>query len=380
MHGLRYSINSSDIAQKFNDVVIEFLETHDPQLGETVLTLAEELTREVRINYPDLEIDPSFDREVVLDSVQAILSETRTTTPARIVVNTAYTKVKEHIHQAQEPKFDSFDAFSYSVDVPSKLLLEEKLHDLFEEIPLRIRAAILYLLYVPEHLNRFEKICSFAEYVFLIRTMFRLKDQQSLKISMDSALDFTLPTTQIARLLLVSSLYKLSPAILVLLFLLKDVNLLYQFCLLFGEKTVTIPSLETFAQTIQKSAQLASKLESQGISIGDRESLALLATELDDIQAVDSNAVLNPVLSAFFEEMIHITLDNYERMQRKLVDSVDLSDPNDIVRVYEIMNRELTTQVNLVLQISGSVDTAQDLARIIATLQQKFDGRVEHSS
>jgi hypothetical protein len=264
------------------------------------------------------------------------------------------------------------------VSAVSRLIMQESLEEVLQDLPLRIQASVLYLVYFPNKTSYFRYIQnSTLDYFIILQGIEKLQKMvNNIPNEEVASFYFKLPETQIARLLLISSLYKISPATLVLLMQEKNLNSLLQFCTLFGGQSVAIPTVAELKHTIQQASDLSTRLEEDRITIGDQEALAYLASDLDEVTDYNDEIPLNPVLSAFFEKILQITLKNYDTYQRKLIEGVDPENVNDVIRIYDIMNRELKTQIQLLTQISGSIEQKEDIIKIVELLTSTNEGEM----
>jgi hypothetical protein len=358
----------------FDAITEEFLKVKDPELIQEFLNLGMKVVKSVRNFYPDLVLDETFDKDIILDFTDRIIREKDLVSPSRSLRNIAYNRIQVLIEEADTPRIETLDAQVYEMDASSRLIFEESLQEVLKGLPLRIQAAILYLVYFPEKSNQLYSICpSILDFFLILRGIERLKNMVDISEGSESYFQFKLPETQISRLLLVSSMYKLSPASLVLFMQMKSFPNLLQFCSLFGGEQVSIPTVGELQEAIQNSSELANRLEEGKITVGDQEALAFLASDLNGVENYDLDIPLNPVLSAFFEKILDITLKNYDNYQKRLISSVNVESTTDIMRIYEVMNKELRAQIQLVMEISGSLEGQEEVRRVIDILTKTYN-------
>lgn len=364
---------TSKSAVEFDELVEKFRKTKDENLLEQIYLQAREIASTQREAFPELDLDKYFDREIALEFISCLVSDNIKTTPARKAKSLAFNHIFSEIEDSGTRYMNGFDFYSYTKKPGERLCLEDDLLSIIGTFPTRLKSSVIYLLYYPERLPLFKDFgIPLIDVIVIILALYKLK--KIMKETPNLKFSFNLPTTQISRLLMVSALYKLSPQILVLMMLFKDLNSLLQFCVLFEEESFTIPKLDTVIQVIKKSSELAERLEDEEIAIKDRESLAYLATEANGIEEINPDTELNPVLTTFFEGIFGITLKNYDDFQQKLIKQVDLGDPEDILRVYDIMNQEIGTQINLLTQISSAIGNKDELNRIVESLSLNKTG------
>jgi hypothetical protein len=370
-YGTRYTINLSPVALEFNSLVFSTSETDLDESIEEIFELAKKLARQVRLSYADLELDISFDKGVALDFIRKFLNKDVMTSPARTVTNLAYSEAQKIIQSSAHPLPADLDIYVYEVDLHSKLATEEEVSESALKLPLHLRCAALYLIYFPAEINAVLSMCSSTlEKFIVLRTFDHLRRTMDISRSTQE-FNFALPQTEISRILVASALYKLNPAMLVLLMLFKDVTSLLQFCTLFEGQNLEIPSITDIRKVIQKASSLSERMEARETTVGDREALALLATELKNVADYDTDVELTPLLSKFFERILSVTLKNYEEYQERIIRTVNAFDPKDVANVYEVLNKELATQIELMTLISGSLEGGRDIKNIVSILSKR---------
>ena len=358
-------------SEEFDTAVFEFVNSADPQLLPCIIKLGMVIVEKVRKYYRDLRLDESFDKDMVLEYLHSTLGGRDKTSPTKNLRNIAYSRIKSLLEESDTPHLESYDSHVYLVNPVSRLIFQDALKEVMKDLPLRIKAGIIYLLFFPDNEYILRNITESRIDLFIILQgigkLYKMIDNVKPE---EQTFQFKLPDTQISRLLLVSSLYKISPAVLVLLMQGRNLTSLLQFCALFGGQTVSVPTVAEFQRSIQQSSELASRLEEGELTIGDREALTYLASDLDDIEDIEDDMPLNPVLSSFFEKNLEITIKNYDAYQKRLIQEVDTKNIEDMMRIYEVMNKELRTQIQLVTEISSSVEEREDIKKIIDILTE----------
>lgn len=183
----------------------------------------------------------------------------------------------------------------------------------------------------------------------------------------DSGID-RVPNSLLGRNLMLSSLYKLNPMVVVLMILLKDSSKVQQFLTMYGGQTVEIPTLEQVTSQINKAGVLAEKLENDDLSIRDREALAVMATQVEDVSQIDADVQLTPILEQFILESIKSSFKLVTSANDKLIASMDGRDPATIMNVFKTVNTELTTQSKLFREIVSTINQSNDLSVLLDQL------------
>ncbi len=354
-----------------NKVALLLREKNSDHLDE-IFEAGSSLVYSILRYYGDLYFDKNFSRDVVLECLHALLLEEKNISPTRVLRNIAHTRIKHLLEESETALLPTFDTSSYSVDIQSRLIFEETLQSVLFLLPLHIQSAILYLIFYPNKDSIFRSLYSDLDFFLILRSIEQIRKCQFGVVTEDQEyFNFDLPASQTGCLLLVSSLYKLSPAVLVLLMQTKNLETVLQFCKLFGGQTLKIPRISELSSAVVKAATLAKNVE-EGIRIGDQESLAYLATELKEIKKVDYTKLsLNPLLSSFIHQSLSVTLKNYEAYQNRLISSVDTTDSEDISRIYTLINKELISQAYLLLQLTTSIEEYPDIRKILNILRNE---------
>lgn len=359
--------------EEFNKLVREYQDTKKEELIQQIFLLAEDIVKNLRAPFSNLQLDEDFEKDRAIEFIFQYLCEKNYQASAvERIKRLTYDALKEEIG-GDTIYASGIDFFSIDCDPGSRLHVENSLKKVLKNLPIRIRSAILYLLYFPERFPLFKYFCSdLLDQIIIINSLYILKNLIQTKNKKTFHFDFQLPTTQISRLLLVSTLYKLSPPLLVLLLLFRDLESLLQFCILFEGETIQLPAVETIVREIKKTSELGVKLEEEDISIRDRESLAYIATESQVLEETGhEEIVLNPILTSFFESIFNITLANYDEFQKKLIQEAHFGNIEEILSVYEVMNKEIVTQVNLLTKISSAVKEKEYLREVIEDIKEK---------
>ena len=356
-------------ADEFDFLVSQLVQEKNPELLPSVISRGISLVQNVMRYYGDLTFDDSFAKDIVLECLHKSLGEDHQISPTRLLRNISYTNIKQLIQDYDFSTPENPDISVYTVDVHSRLIFEETLQDVLFLLPLHIQSAILYLVFYPDNERLFKSLYSPLDYFLILSGIDRLRTSLPVRREKQTYFNFNLPVSQTARLLLISSLYKLSAPILVMLMQTQNLEIVLQFCKLFGKQTLTIPSIPELSSAVERAAEIANSVE-DGFRVGDQESLAYLATNFDNIRNVDYDKLsLNPLLSSFVEQSLGVTLKNYESYQKRLIASVDTTDPDDIQRVYTIMNKEILSQAYLLLQLTTSIENYPSIQKILTILK-----------
>lgn len=359
-------------ARLFDTQVRQLIEEQGVVTLDQVITTGSELISEITNYYGDIYLGETFSQEVVRECIQRIIVEKKAPTPTRLIRSITHNKIKEVLARSEIVMPDVTRMLTYTVDMRSRLVFEETVSDTLFLLPLHIQSAILYLIFYPDSDTQFRSLYSTLDYFLVLRGIGFLRNMLEIETERYGRLDFDLPGSQTARLLLVSSLYKLSPALLVLLMQTKKLEIVLQFCKLFGGQAVKIPRLSELSNVIKRAAEIAKKVE-EGIQVGDQESLMYLATELGTVKGVEYDQLsLNPLLSTFIQKSLDITLRNYEAYHKRVITSIDTTNPEDVLRGYLIMNKEIISQTHLLLQLTTSIEDYPGIQKILNMIRQEY--------
>jgi hypothetical protein len=368
---MRFLVNR-DKAQLFDNLVHEFREKQTEELLTALEETGIDLIFGMLQYYADLSFDHGFAKSILLDCLQRVFTEKEGLNPTRILRSVTHNQVKTMLDIADMAIPPVPENWGYQVDVHSRLVFEETLHDVLFLLPLHVQSAVLYLVLYPTNDHKFRLLYSPLDYFLILRGIQELRKALDIGHQYNSSFDFELPESQTARLLTVSSLYKLSPALLVLIMQTKDVSLALQFCKLFGGQTVKIPRISEVYSALSRAADLAQKVEN-GVCVGDQESLMYLATDIADLKIGNRDYVsLNPLLSSFIEKSLDITLNAYENSLRRLISEMDTTNLEDITLVFKHINKEVLSQTYLLLQLTTSINDYREIQKIMSILKPKI--------
>ena len=358
-----------EIADRFDRDVLSLIETEDPSCLEKVIKTGTALVANIVGYYGDLYFGTIFAKDMIVECLQKIIVEEKTISPTRVLRNITHGRIKTLIQNTEFVFPTMEDIPSYGFDVQSRLIFEETLEDLLFLLPLHVQSAILFLIFYPNKDRLFRSLYPTIDYFLILRGIGYLRQRLNLENESQEYFKFDLPDSQTARLLFISSLYKLSPGILVLLMQTKNLEIVLQFCKLFGGQSLHIPSITELSRTLSYASIISQKVE-DGSRVGDQESLAYLATEISEIKNLDYTKLsLNPLLSSFIEKSLHVTLENYQLAQKRLVSSMDTTSPTDIIRVFDLINKEIFSQTSLLLQLTTSIEDYSGIQKILHILK-----------
>jgi len=156
----------------------------------------------------------------------------------------------------------------------------------------------------------------------------------------------SLNTTQIARVLMAMSMHRTSPVLSVLYLMLNDMQPLLQFCILFGDESLPIPTLDKVVDAISVASDLSKGVERGTISGDNALYLSSLVTK-DATKASLSDMEFNSTLYDFLQESFTATIKAYSNLQSKVLESVNVCDPDSIAELYKVLSRESKAQLNL---------------------------------
>lgn len=101
-----------------------------------------------------------------------------------------------------------------------------------------------------------------------------------------------------------------------------------------------------------------------------------MATKEIDIKDVTPSSEIIPILAQYFVKSIATIIDNYTHVQERVLASLDTSDPEKVKKMYNVLNKEVTTQVRLIEEIIGAISTSESLNKVLNKLETKLNGEL----
>jgi hypothetical protein len=177
------------------------------------------------------------------------------------------------------------------------------------------------------------------------------------------------PTNNISKVYILSALYKFDPSLLVMILLMEDLTKFFQFISLFENKSINVPKISDVYSLFEECKLLMSNFEDDSLSIRDRESLALLSTDCNNISDLSADSKLNPYLEVFFEESVKKTMSIYTELQESLIKKADSgADINKIEKLYTRISSELSSQIKLMKEIVTSISSVKEIELLVNSL------------
>lgn len=310
-------------------------------------------------------IEPTIIDDCAID----FLSKLLTGKPVNPVPNTLKKILNYRIDEAKyTPSNYILDPNEIAIDLSSiddQMLLEEKINDSLEGLDEEAKYAVLYYINNLDEFINSVTLLKPSPWRTLVTT--KVYEVHRMIYKVDSGID-RVPNSLLGRNLMLSSLYKLNPMVVVLMILLKDSSKVQQFLTMYGGQTVEIPTLEQVTSQINKAGVLAEKLENDDLSIRDREALAVMATQVEDVSQIDADVQLTPILEQFILESIKSSFKLVTSANDKLIASMDGRDPATIMNVFKTVNTELTTQSKLFREIVSTINQSNDLSVLLDQL------------
>lgn len=349
--------------QSLSEVTQNYLNKKKEEQLALLLTCAKKHVRRwlaKQIWYIQNESSENFITNVALEYIVRVMEDRISILPEKAIINLAY-QMHYKPQQLRSKEGLSSRKAVYS-RVTSRLSLKDKLNKALKSFPTHMKYSLLYAVAFPNqaHLKKiYKKYYTETEYNLLMLKVNKLQDSL---IQVD--LGLKLPNTQAARLLVLSALHRVSPALLVLLLLLGDINKFIQFCTLFQGQKIIMPSMKKLIQEIEETTKLAAKLEKGKLTAQESKMLALLATETKSIKNLDFDITLNPLLSEYLGQAAEIVLDNYKGLQKKVISQLEVTDPRNLSRAYKFFDSEINAQFGLIKNILQSVEAMEKLQNL----------------
>lgn len=256
----------------------------------------------------------------------------------------------------------------HHTDMDTHVKVLSKLNRMVADLPVFVRGSVLYIMRYPDQLDRFIRSNDVATSYRILKCVFEIR--KSLQMNNTDA---TLPESHCAKMLLLSRLYKHNPMALALFMEVKSVEKFYQLCKLAERNELSLPSAHEFNSIVEEILEMGSKLDSnQQLSVRDRQVLALMTTTEKDIPDITPTSEVVPVLAQYFVHSVSQILKSQETVQNRIIASLDVTDAAKVKKIYEVLAKEVSTQVRMVQEIIGAISTSESLNNVLKKLETKL--------
>jgi hypothetical protein len=292
---------TSDIGNFLDLLFFEYSKSKDKKLLPKIIKLSSLLSSKIRRSLPigfDLS-DDDFDKETSLTLISRFIIG-RNVTPSKdsmykIITqkNSKFRPVVSHLSDVSLPIYNDFK-------IDSVLLLDDSINECISDLPQSLKILLLYFLFNPGNVRVY--ISKEPNSITKILVLVRLFKLRRLIMDNESNLEkVSFPTNNISKVYILSALYKFDPSLLVMILLMEDLTKFFQFISLFENKSINVPKISDVYSLFEECKLLMSNFEDDSLSIRDRESLALLSTDCNNISDLSADSKLNPYLEVFFE-------------------------------------------------------------------------------
>lgn len=321
---------------KINTLVTEYFDEHDTDLISGIYEEAVRATKawmyhQGRVSYN--EFPETFPQEVALEFLSRVYEDRITNTPYAVLLSIARGGIAKLIQVPVSDKVKSYQ--TVFCDPTEQLLFEEHLEQTLSVLPLALKGGFAYLLHYPEEFERIRMLYRTSALFYLVAAkLYKTRREFFL-----SQYDFKVPNTKTAQALLLAALYNLSPILMVMVLLTEDLSKFFQLCLLFGGKKVEIPTLSVAVDTVVGSTELGKTLD-DGKPLTSAQKV-LLASFCMDKKRGESLALIPEM---YFHRILTSLTNSYEAFQGRLVKGLDICNPDEVRKVYEVLAKEMGTQ------------------------------------
>lgn len=282
------------------------------------------------------------------------------------IKNSSLFTIRNLCRELNKIKFPSKNKFEYvyykNEDIVSKLLMKTSLEEIISSLPDKYKGTILYCIY---NMKDFKTILNLYDDLekFLIYT--KLKTFLDLMTGVkDEYIKINHMNSQLSNTLLLSGLYKFNPRLLILLTLVGNIQNLFQFCELFGGEKFEIPKIDEVKNILNNISGVLSKFdESKTLSIKDKELLLYLSTNINLENNLDFK--LTPIIEEYISNIISNSSKNYEKKQNKIIDKLNLSNPENVKKLYEILDSELTKNLFFIKELNEAIENFGKITELI---------------
>ena len=329
--------------EKFESLVETYLKSKEKELIEQIYIGAREcvdIWMHTQLRFKHDEFPSNFQDEVALEFISRVYENRMTNKPYYVLLSIARLLSRKFIYTSSSDVLESQSVVSKGSD--DRLLFEEYVQQEIKGLSKVMQGLLFYLLVYPEEFQNVYKLhSSTPEFYICIVKLSRIRNEFLFR---DSNFNLIVPDTQASRVLFLSSLYKHSPALLVLFLLFKDVAKFVQFCLFFGGETVKVPDISTLMEMMDNKSLAGEE------SIDDL--LQVFSVEgKENIEGTVKG--VTTILQIYLQKSIGELVDNYNKFQKKLVEGVDVCNSRDIEKVYKVLRKELGSQLLILKRVLG---------------------------
>lgn len=236
-------------------------------------------------------------------------------------------------------------------------------------LPKHLRINFLYIIQYPEHLEKVIKRLSmldqYAIYVALDRVR---KFFNKLKVVDENLM----PKSNASHLAMLAAVYKLSPELLAMFASSKSLASFYQIAKILGGKTIEFPDFSDLCETIDQSVDVARKIEddrNRELSTRDRETIAAIMTSINGLEELGGDVQILPFIEDYINSVVSGLAETHSKLQQRLVDNVDVKNMDAVASTYEVLNREMKTQVRLISEIVSTLTTLGEVKAALKAFQ-----------
>jgi len=254
-------------------------------------------------------------------------------------------KNKFKIHDTEEV----FNELITNLSVDKQIIMEEVIRETLMKLPLKIRVCTLNKLK-----NRGSEVRVKLDEVETV--MVDMAFQTIIEEFNDSTMQFNImPATHTARVLMLNYLRKQSPATMVLMTLFKDPVKIFQFCKLFGGKTIEIPRFEDILKMVDDSTETLNTAQGKNgrMTVNELKLLSSIALETDEITG---ELNIDEYMSEYFQGVVSQTSSIYQKLLDKLESKLETANSSELVKIFEVINNEFTTQGKILGNLSDLVN------------------------
>jgi len=298
----------------------------------------------------------------------------------RDVCRDALKPITNKVNAAEERQsgdLDFMEIFIETVqfDVDSTIGIADTLTNLFQQLDSeRLILNLIYLLINPSGVPAYIRYSKYTNKHLLLILLSDLKQEIG---SVDRQTELTrFDSRSVDKILMITELYKQYPELASLLLICKDFKKFIQFVVLFSGNKIEVPTAKWVEDLVNQMRRMTTRIqdsqdEDKALSLRDREKLAIIATMADDIKDIRETTEISPVLSEYLRSVFIEMARSYDKLSTELIRKTNFSSSESISRSYEIMMSEYSRHIQIFSEISASVRTTSDLAKLASSITEK---------
>lgn len=258
----------------------------------------------------------------------------------------------------------------YDLTTETRIEFIEELENSIKGLSESNKITLLYFLYCCDTITakRLGEVLNNRDFIIVMYKVLSLRKM----ISMDEStikLESYLPKTQIGNLIFMSLLISKYPEVTQVLILLKDMKKFLQYIILNEDKEVKVPKLNEIVATLLETSNSVKRIEQGQVITKDIMIFKDLVQNNNNLP--EYNLLGN--MSEFIQKSFNDILESYKLSETKVLTSVANITPEQVEKLYEVLNNQVVAQLSLMKAVTFLTDD-----RINNIISKIKDSRIDN--